>query len=53
LGKVAGRKGANTVTRRKRLGALIEPEFSFAVAGIGAVAGKTVVRENGPDVLVE
>jgi len=33
--------------------ALAQPEFGFALAGVGAVASEAVIGEDGPDVAVE
>ncbi len=50
--KVTGHDGADTAAVGGGGVELIEAEFRFAIAGIAAVAGKTIIGQDRADVLV-
>jgi hypothetical protein len=50
--KVTGHDGADTTAVRGGGVELVEAEFGFAIAGVAAVAGETIIGEDRADVFV-
>src|SRR5437016_3508307 len=53
LGQVARHEGLPAVPRGESPFCRVEAEVGLALGLVGAVAGETVVRQDGPDVAVE